>query len=1019
MTTGKKEYTIVVNGVEQSIKEVTKLRDVVASLGNTFDKANLSVAASTRTAHEHSKTLSDEGKAEQKLIDTIDKVVRARSDANKAQIEANIAAREAQREITREIQIRQQAEGSIKQMGMQLSDLRNRYENLSGAERNDIAVGGELLAQIQALDAEYKALRESTGNFRDSVGNYEKALSGLGKLSDGVEGVTKSSMGLAQSLLGVNALMNLFGNSANENAESVQKLQKVIALLSIAQQVNENILRSGIVQNKLAIVTDTIRTAQLKAKTAAEAASTKGTISAAAAQKVLNAVASANPYVILALALLGVGSALAAFASGSSKAKVEQAKLNFEISTTNRLLKQLNRDTELAASLAEAEGKAEEEVLNIYRKAAKERTKLAEKAYDDITANTNATKEQIEEVTRLKQEAYDNEQALNDRASVLETKRRKEAADKAKTLAKERVKVEIEAVRAAEDAKIKLIQDANERAIKQTETTYNRQIEALRKRLSTETNLTLEARQALNEQIVSLEALKNLELQKLQEEQAEKTLELERQVEDSRTALIAGENDRRKAEIMLQYDRQIEDYKKRLDKEKSLTEEQQQAIKTLIENAQQARDRELLKLAADELKTRADLELAAIEDMLLSAERKIGEMTVRDKASGLIDADATRKNLEDTNKALDEYIKRLTEYQANLTATHKAALSTLEEGSTEYEDELQNYSRAMGDTTERIKAAQKEQEVNTKQSARAQLDALAELFTKISEYANETVKGVSAVMETWSMGLQVQLDDLNEQLDAINERYEEAQKQREDAVKNVEDIEAQLQEATGGTAEALKMQLQDAIHAREDAAREEKRLAKEKEKLEADIAKKEKQQKRAELITSIAMAKADVAAAVAKALTAGPVIGQIMAGIVAAAGAIQIGIMTKQLTKLAKGGEIKGPSHANGGVPILVNGEYTHEAQGGEFMVNDKSYSANKALVNFINDTPRALTVADLFNIVPGDSDTPVIVSDVARSEGDRIVEAIAGISIKPVVAVTDIMDATDEVVTVRDLAGF
>ena len=215
------------------------------------------------------------------------------------------------------------------------------------------------------------------------------------------------------------------------------------------------------------------------------------------------------------------------------------------------------------------------------------------------------------------------------------------------------------------------------------------------------------------------------------------------------------------------------------------------------------------------------------------------------------------------------------------------------------------------------------------------------------------------------------------------------------------------------------MQLQDAIHAREDAAREEKRLAKEKEKLEADIAKKEKQQKRAELITSIAMATADVAAAVAKALTAGPVIGQIMAGIVAAAGAIQIGIMTKQLTKLAKGGEIKGPSHANGGVPILVNGEYTHEAQGGEFMVNDKSYSANKALVNFINDTPRALTVADLFNIVPGDSDTPVIVSDVDRSEGDRIVEAIAGISIKPVVAVTDIMDATDEVVTVRDLAGF
>ena len=128
--------------------------------------------------------------------------------------------------------------------------------------------------------------------------------------------------------------------------------------------------------------------------------------------------------------------------------------------------------------------------------------------------------------------------------------------------------------------------------------------------------------------------------------------------------------------------------------------------------------------------------------------------------------------------------------------------------------------------------------------------------------------------------------------------------------------------------------------------------------------------------------------------------------------------MTKQLTKLEKGGEIKGPSHANGGVPIRVNGQYAYEAQGGEFMINDKSYRANKSLVNFINDTPRTITGSDLIDIMPT-STAPVIISDDLQSREDRIVEAIESIDMRPTVAVTDIIDASDQVVTVRDLAGF
>ena len=1078
-TTGKKEYTLKINGIDQNIKDVTKLEEAVTSLDTALGKVNTTNVNSTRTTRERSKALTEEEKAEQKLINTIDKVVQARSDANKAQIEANIAAREAQREVTREIQIRQQAEGSIKQMGMQLTDLRNRYEGLSRAEREDLAVGGELLQQIQALDAEYKALRESTGNFRDSVGNYEKALSGLGKLSEGIDGVNQTSMGLAQSFMGINALMYTFGDQSEENAERTEALRKIMMLLTIAQQVNNNALRQSITQNKLASTVDAVRTAQLRAKTAAEAASTKGTLAATVAQKIFNIVASANPYVLLALALVAVGAALFAFASRTENAAEKQKKLNdLQSNYLDTLEEETRKSTQVSNDrvanlerqlkvLEAQEGKqkdirkleddiaAERKRNNDYLRGfyAQEikdlddnRAKLDEyrqvllklqaaqasgknKLTIDIDLDGKVEKVKVEDAIDAVQGQIDNlgrtvqiAVDLNTEAADLaaeEKIRQARRTKEAKDAAKDRAKAETDAVRAAEDARLKLIQDTNEKARKQTETTYNWQIEDLRKRLATETNLTKKARQAINDQILSLEAQKTQELQKLQDDQAKKTLELERQVEDSRTALILGENDRRRAEINLRYDRQVADYKRRLAEDKSLTEEQQKAITELIVNAQDARANELLKLTADELEARADLELTAIDDMLLSAERKIGDVVARSKTGlELIDVEATRKNLAATNKALDEYIKRLTDYQGDLTLAHEATLSTLQEGSVEYEAELQRYARAMEDTTQRINEAQKEQTDNTKKSSRLQIDYLKELFEKIGEYADAAVMAFSSVFDTWNMGLQVQLDDLNEQLEVINERYEEAQKQREDAVKNVENIEAQLQAATGGTAEALKSQLQDAMHAREEAAREEQRLAKEKEKREAEIAKKEKQMRRNDLIAQIAQGVANTAQGVTKALSLIWPLNLVVAGIVGAMGAVQVGIMTKQLTKLAKGGEIKGPSHANGGVPILVNGEYTHEAQGGEFMVNDKSYGANKALVNFINDTPRAITAADLVGVIPGNT-TPVIVADAGQSSEDRIIEAIDGIDMKPTVAVTDILDASDEVVTVRDLAGF
>lgn len=1081
-STGKKEYSLKINGVVQSITDVTKLETVLKRLDTAVEAVNTAEVKATKTTSARAKGLTEEEKAVLKLAATQKKIEQANNDANRAQIEANVTLRERTREVTRSIQISNLAEGSIKQMGMTLTDLRNQYESLSQAERTNMEIGGEILGQIQALDSQYKRLRESTGNFRDSVGNYEKASQGLSQLSEGLRGASQGSAGLASNFLASEAVLDAFGDTTEKAAKGTEQLEGIVATAGKVQAVYTAVVKERVIQEKAGAVLDAVRTIQIRARAAAEAQATKGTIAATVAQAIFNAVASANPYVLLALAIVAVGAALYAFSKNSENAAEQQQKLNdlqavwldrldeearktrensnIRVSNLERYLKvsqaadeSLEKTRKLEDDIARERVlnnarltgfyyeelqnlDANRKALNAYKTVLLELQK-AQASGDsslriDIDLDGKTEKVDVEDALKSVQAAVDNadrkvkvaldlqtEKAdLQAEAAVRAEERAKEDREilkKAQDLAKERKSLELAAQRAEIDARLKLIESSYEQARATTKESYRRQIEDLNLQLENETKLTVKARQYINSQIKSLQKLQNKELLALANEQARRELETQRQLEDSRAALELGQFDRRRAEIDTQYERSTQDLKKRLEDDKSLTQAQQKAITEIILNAEKERDNSVNALVAEDLQKRTDLELSALDIRLDAVRNKVGDLVKRDKDGlKLIDVAATKQNFETINQALGEYVADIKDYQDDLTTANKATLSTLKEGTPEYEAEVQKYAVAMENATEKIKAAQKEQVANTKATNQTQIEYYKDLFDKIGEYASTGAETVGAIFDTWNMGLQVQLDDLNKSLDQINDRYAEAQAQREAAVKNVQELEAEIQAASGGTSEALQQQLSDAMAARNEANREEQRLAKEKEKREAEIAKKEKQIRRNDLIAGIAQAFANTALGVTKALSLVWPLNLIVGGIVGAAGALQIGIMTKQLTKLERGGEIKGPLHRDGGVPIGLG----YEAEGGEFMTNRKSYAQNKALVNFINDTPRAITASDLVGILPPETTPNVIVRNNSNSD-DRVVEAIRQIDFKPQVGVKDILDVSDEVTTVRDLAGF
>ena len=119
----------------------------------------------------------------------------------------------------------------------------------------------------------------------------------------------------------------------------------------------------------------------------------------------------------------------------------------------------------------------------------------------------------------------------------------------------------------------------------------------------------------------------------------------------------------------------------------------------------------------------------------------------------------------------------------------------------------------------------------------------------------------------------------------------------------------------------------------------------------------QKQQAITQLRIALLQSTANVAEAITRAFTAGPVIGQIAAGIIAGVGIAQTALIGKQLSQLqslqrggmirrGQGGLVVGPSHEYGGVKYQGGGI---ELEGGESVINRVSSVRYNDLLNQIN----------------------------------------------------------------------
>lgn len=182
-----------------------------------------------------------------------------------------------------------------------------------------------------ALRKQLESAKKEGGDLADIMGDVQRAIQSeandTGKFSALSEGINLA----VSSATALTGALELLGVS-EEDAEKVQaQIQAGLAISNGLMQA-QNVLQKE--SNLMIQIGNIQRWAQVKAEAAANVAKNAGTVAtikATVAQRAFNLVAKANPYVLLATAIVTVVGALFLFAKRSDDAKQKQEELNKEI----------------------------------------------------------------------------------------------------------------------------------------------------------------------------------------------------------------------------------------------------------------------------------------------------------------------------------------------------------------------------------------------------------------------------------------------------------------------------------------------------------------------------------------------------------------------------------------------------------------------------------------------------------------------------------------------------------------
>ena len=1020
---------------------INQLGDLIKTYDDAKGKIQGAAAAIAQGMENVASATEDERKQIQLATEQSDKLVKQYRDVTTKQWEATQAFAEAAKakkesaQIDKLVtQINTSVEGSYNRLSAQYRLNKIRLNELSAEQRATVPEYKALEEETRNMYEEMKRLQELTGKHQLNVGNYADAAKGLrtelmsltnqmaylkaqgqtntqeyrdmanraGQLKDAMMDARSevnnmasdtqqldTTMGATSAASGgmaaVAGTLNLIGVNSETASDAQKNLGTTIGIVSGLTAVQnalqkESALMTGIrvLQTKALTKAQNLETASTKANTVA----IKG---ATVAQRVLNAVAAANPYVLLAIALITVVGALVAFAAGSNKSAKEQSKLNGQIAAgldymeeyaksvtraNNERAAALQRELDIAkarnASVAEQQ-KIEDAIYN-ERVAAHDKQM---KIYAEEIANEDIYRQKLDTLRKTLYELQKAQAAGKNRLTVdvdldgrvervhidkaidavqgqidnygraveISTTLRTEGADIAKEravelaqrrqAAQQAAKAETDVLRKSEDSRVALIKDSYTRERTTRQLAAQRQIEDIRTRLKTESNLTKKARKALNDEIKAIEIKLQRDLVDIQNKYAALNTAVIRETEDIQIALMAEGAEKQREQLRVSYQRQMNDITTALANERDLTVKQREEMykQYLLLGDQYAKEMGELnaQIAIDQMNRDADaiqLRLDAVRegsqeeiDLQIELLKKQRDIELAENAQMASDV---RQSEADINRKWDAIILRQTtemtqqrglmllDMQQELAASEFDLLNKNERQKTQFQlqperERLQkilelNKTAGVKLTAEQVATIQNQIAAIDKVSKKTPFNNLYEVLgigldsdqqSALNEAIGATVEAINGAIDAW-------LQEAEAAVTAANARVDAAQRA----------LDAEIEARNNGYAN--------------NVVQAQKELELEKQQQQKAIEEKQKAQKAQLAIDTITQASSLITASanIWSSLSGIPIVG---VGLAVAALATMWGSF---LASKAKAAQVTKESYGDGTVELLQGGSH-------------------------------------------------------------------------------------------------
>jgi hypothetical protein len=628
----------------ETAQEIARLKELTREQ-NAMNKANAKQAMAAADSYDY---LSAQYTKNKLILNKMSEEERANTKAGK----------ELEEETKRIYERMNELQKSTGKYTLQVGNYTIAADSMRQAIKQGEIALTEMRQAGQDNTATFQQLADKVAKMKDAMNDTKQMINAMASDTSNLDAILQGMAVGTGGFAAVTGAMQLFGGESKEVEEAQRKLQAAIALVNGVTAIQNALQKQSALVTKLKALqtailskfqkentaTTVANTTAIKAQGVATETTTKATKGLG---KALNALKS-NPVILALSALVALGVGVVAVVKkvrAAQKEAYEDELKQLEATEAKRKVAMQVHETAISnyqqeIKLAQAEGKSQQEILDLRAKELQERSDMAirstawnKKEIDALDANRQkllqnqatlkaADAEQIK-LKKYKREEIEAENALLERQieiaeQQIEVNKELEVefiamAEERRQLAIDTAKAEEDSLRALEDARINLIKGQFKRERAATTANYDRQIADLKTRLENEKNLTTKQVENINALIVELEKTKNVELDKINAQERATNLAAQRETEQLRLSIMESGMEKERAVLDANYKKETDDLRTKLQTDKDLTATQRAEMNKQLLLLQEIYLQDVAKLNQQARENELNAELKSIE----------------------------------------------------------------------------------------------------------------------------------------------------------------------------------------------------------------------------------------------------------------------------------------------------------------------------------------------------------------------------------------------------------------------